>query len=310
LGFAIEAAHDDGVRRFAGSVSLRPHGAGIAEIAYGLHPAARGARVCSRAVKLLLDWGFQQPEIDVVTWYAYVGNWASRRVAWANGFSIDGTLAKFLSQRGVRKDTWIGTLRAEDSREPKTPWHVPPVLETERLRLRPNRESDAERFGEMIFDERARHFNGRVKHLEKLADGAAVIRRNLDFEARGERFNWSVADRGTDELVGHVQLFDLVGTDDSEAKLGYVVHPAWRGRGVVTETLGAVVEWAFRPVEGGGLGKRRLSLTTAASNKASRYAAEQVGFVHIATEPEAFTTGESGFDDSVTYHQLNPHWTS
>ncbi len=101
-----------------------------------------------------------------------------------------------------------------------------------------------------------------------------------------------------------------MGRDETAAQLGYAVHPDSRGRGVLRAALGIVVEWAFRPVAEGGLGKRRLSLSTAASNKASRYAAEQAGFVHVATEPEAFGTGEEGFEDDVVYQRLNPNWTT
>ena len=306
-GFAIEAEHADGERRFGGTVSLRAHPDRVAEIAYGLHPGVRGRGVCSRAVKLLLDWGFGEAGFEVVVWFAQVDNWASRRVAWANGFTFDGTVAKFLMQRGVRHDAWLGSLRADEDREQKNTWHVAPVLESDRLRLRPARMSDADRFGEVMVDPRSRHFGGRLKLLREL-DGAGLIRRNLAAEARGERVNWCIADRDSDVLVGQVQLFDLDGLDDTEAKLGYSVHPDSRGRGVLTEALGIVVEWAFRPVADGGLGKRRLSLTTAASNKASRYAVEQVGFVHVGTEPEAFTTGSDEFDDMAIYHRLNPGW--
>lgn len=307
-GFAVEAAHPSGERLFSGSVSLRVHGDGVAEIAYGLHPAVRGAGVCSRAVKLLLDWGFEVQGFAVVMWYAQVGNWASRRVAWANGFSFDGTVAELVVQRGVRHDTWTGSLRADDSREPKHEWNVEPVLETESLRLRANRMSDADRFGEIVFDPRFRHFNGRMKVLRDQPDGTALIFRNLEGSASGERYNWIIADRDTDVMLGHIQLFDLEGLDDTEAKLGYAVHPDSRGRGVLSEALRMVVDWAFRPTAEGGLGKRRLSLRTAASNKASRHAVERVGFVHICTEPASFTTGEEGFDDTATYHRLNPNW--
>ncbi|MPZ80764.1 MAG: GNAT family N-acetyltransferase [Actinophytocola sp.] len=308
LGFAVEATHPSGERRFSGSVSLRVHGDGVAEIAYGLHPAVRGRGVALSAVKLLLDWGFEVQGFDVVLWFAQVGNWASRRVAWASGFAFDGTVAKLLLQRGVRHDAWGGSLRAEDTREPKSTWNEVPVLESPRLRLRPHRESDATRFGETVFDPRSRHFNGRMKAIRDIADGSALILRNVDGVARGDRYNWTIAHPESDLMIGHIQLFDLDGLDDTAAKLGYSVHPDSRGRGVLTEALRMVVEWSFRPVEDGGLGKRRLSLTTAASNKASRHAVEQVGFVHVATEPLAFTTGEEGFEDTATYHRLNPNW--
>jgi len=304
LGFAIE----DGVREFAGSVSLRLRGDGIADIAYGLHPAARGRGVCRRAVALLLDWGFQQPEIDVVTWYAYVGNWASRRVAWATGFAIGTTVAKLHSQRGVRRDCWTGTLRADDPREPRTPWHLPPVLESDRLRLRPLRETDADRLGEVHADERTRNFKGRYRAAGS-RDGAAMVLLHQERAARGERIHWCIADRATDHLVGQVQLHDLEGLDPTSAELGYAMHPDSRGRGVVTEALTVVADWAFRPATEGGFGRRRLVVKTAATNQASRHVAEKAGFVHVATEPASFPMGERDFDDCVLYHRLNPRWT-
>ena len=307
-GFAIEAPHPDGVRRFGGSVSLRMRGGGVAEVAFGLHPAVRGRGVCRRAVRLLVDWGFRTKGVDVVLWYAEVGNWASRRVVWAEGFSFDGTVAGLLVQRGVRKDAWVGSLRAGDPREPTCQWNVPPVLSTERLRLRPLVDEDAGRMFEMLSDERARHFGGRGRSLRELTSGEQVVLRALEANATGERFDWGVEDRGTGRLVGHIQLFDLYGLDDSEAKLGYAVHEDSRGKGYLTEALTAVTEWTFRSVPEGGLGRRRLSLQTAASNKASRHGAERAGYTHIATEPEAFTLGETDFDDLAVYHRLNPEW--
>ncbi|HEV7646581.1 MAG TPA: GNAT family N-acetyltransferase [Actinophytocola sp.] len=303
--FALEA---DGVP-FGGSVSLHAfEEAGVAEIAFGLHPAARGRGLCSRAVKLLLDWGFSR--FEVVLWLAHVGNWASRRVAWANGFTFDGTIAQFATQRGTRHDAWFGSLRASDDRSPKYRWNVAPELTSDRLRLRPVRPSDTDRFGELAQDPRNRHFGGRVHAVRSITDGAGMVERILLTQAVGERFDWTMTEPGADVMVGHIQLFDLDGLDDTEAKLGYSVHPDSRGRGVLRSALALVVEWAFRPVAEGGLGKRRLSLTTAASNKASRYAAEQVGFEHVGTEPSAFTSGDEGFEDKAIYQRVNPNWTT
>lgn len=303
LGFAIEAEHPDGTRRFSGSVSLRPMEDGVAELAFGLHPAVRGRGVCSRAVKLILDWGFAQQGFQVVVWYAYVGNWGSWRVAWANGFTYDGTVSRYLAQRGERRDAWCGSLRAEDDREPKHEWHVPPLLESDRLRLRPLRDEDAARVEDVLTDERTRYFVGTAPAAK--TDGHTFVLRQLEGDARGERVNWAIADRATDEFLGHIQLFHFSGLDDTAAELGYMVHPAARGKGVLTEALTMVTEWAFRPKEDGGFGRRRLSLGTAATNKASRHAAEKAGFTHIASLPETFPT-EDGFVDETIYHRVNP----
>ena len=308
LNFAIESTHPDGTRRFSGSISLRPMGEGVAEIAFGLHPAVRGKGVCSRAAKLLLDWGFQHAGIDVVMWYAYVGNWASWRVAWANGFTFHGTIKKFLAQRGTRMDCWYGTLRAEDTREPKHKWHIAPTLESDRLRLRAQREDDAQRYWDLLHDARSRHFGGRGGWLKELDGPAHLVRRAQEADARGERFDWTIADRATDEFVGHIQIFHLGSFDETHGEIGYGVHPDWRGRGVLTEALGMVVEWAFRHKKDGGLGLRRLALDTAASNKASRHGAEMAGFTHVASIPAAFPTGEADYEDAAIYQRLNPAW--
>jgi RimJ/RimL family protein N-acetyltransferase len=308
LNFAIESTHPDGTRRFSGSISLRPLGEGVAEIAFGLHPAVRGKGVCSRAVELILDWGFQQQEIEVVTWYAYVGNWSSWRVAWANGFTFHGSIKKFLPQRGQRRDCWSGTLRAGDTREPKHKWHVAPTLESDRLRMRPMREDDGQRYWDMMHDSRNLHFAGRNTWLSEVESPAHLVRRAMENNARGDRYDWAIADPATDRFIGHIQIFGLAGLDETEGEIGYAVHPEARGKGVLTEALGMLVEWSFRPKKEGGQGLRRLSLDTAESNKASRYGAEKAGFTHVATLPEAFPTGETTFEGSATYHRLNPAW--
>jgi RimJ/RimL family protein N-acetyltransferase len=307
LNFAIEAPHDDGVRRFSGSISLRPMAGRVAELAFGLHPGARGRGLCRRAVKLILDWGFTQPDIDLVVWYAHVGNFASWRVAWANGFSHDGKVAKFLEQRGERRDTWCGSLRASDDREPKHPWHVPPAAESSRLRLRPLTAEDAVRYVEMMNDDRSRHFSGRNSNRAESPE--AVELRVRESNAKGERVDWTIADRESDRFLGHIQLFGLTGLDHTAAEIGYGVHQDARGKGVLTGALTLLAATAFAPKAEGGLGLRRLHLGTAGSNKASRYGAEKAGFTHIATHPDAFPTGESGFEDETVYALVNPHWT-
>lgn len=100
--------------RFAGSVDLRFDGLGGAEVGFGLAPWARGKGVMTRALRLVLAWGFGLPGIEVVYWRAQVGNWPSRRVAGRCGFRMEGTVRGLLEQRGERRDGWIGSLRRGD----------------------------------------------------------------------------------------------------------------------------------------------------------------------------------------------------
>jgi RimJ/RimL family protein N-acetyltransferase len=109
--------------RFSGTVDLRFDGLGGAEVGFGLAPWARGKGVMTRALRLVLAWGFGLPGIDVVYWQAQVGNSASRRVAGRCGFRMEGTVRGLLEQRGERRDGWIGSLRRGEPLvgEPDTP---------------------------------------------------------------------------------------------------------------------------------------------------------------------------------------------
>ena len=102
--FAIE--HDG---RYAGSIDLRITGT-AADVGYGLAPWARGKGVMTRALRVVLAWGFDELKLDVVHWRAAVGNWASRRVATRCGFQVEGTVRGLVALRGDRYDGWIGSV--------------------------------------------------------------------------------------------------------------------------------------------------------------------------------------------------------
>lgn len=62
--------------------------------------------------------------------------------------------------------------------------------------------------------------------------------------------------------------------DARTAELGYVVAPAARGRGVATEALRRLTEWALEE-----LGMLRLELLISVDNVASKRVAERCGYV-------------------------------
>jgi len=306
LVFAVEAEHADGVRRFAGSVGLRPRPEDVAEIAFGLHPGVRGRGLAGRAVRLLLDWGFTECGFAVVYWTANVGNWASRRVAWATGFTFHGTVDAFGEQRGERRDMWFATLRPDEPRTPKGPWFETPVIESPTLRLRGFTEADTARLDELMSDPRGRHFNGRNSPARRM-DAAARLTQIGEAMSEGRRYDWCIADPTDDRLLGHMQLF-WHGLDPTSGELGYGVHPDSRGRGVLTEALRMLPGWAFRPLGDNGGGLRRLTLGTAESNTASRYAAERAGFTLSCVDPDGYPIGETGFEGMAVYALRNPDW--
>ncbi|MFI7192418.1 GNAT family N-acetyltransferase [Nocardia nova] len=109
--------------RFAGTIDYRPTGHRTATVGYGLHPAHRGAGLMSVALSLVLDYAFDHDGQELIHWQAAVGNWASAKAAWRNGFRLEGHVRGLcLRPDGGINDGWIATLHRDDPRTPGQPW--------------------------------------------------------------------------------------------------------------------------------------------------------------------------------------------
>jgi RimJ/RimL family protein N-acetyltransferase len=87
----------------------------IGEVGYWTVAAARGQGVATRATQVLARWAFAEVGVERLEWVAEVGNVASRRVAEAAGFTIEGTLRARLQRRDrSRADAWMGSLLPSD----------------------------------------------------------------------------------------------------------------------------------------------------------------------------------------------------
>lgn len=300
--FAVEAPDDDGTPRFVGTVSLRNEGHRRAEVAYGAHPWARGRGYVVRALELLLDWGFRERDLRTVIWWAHTGNWASRKVAWRLGFSCDGTVREWMTQRGELRDGWVGALTSTDERLPRTPWFDVPRITGRAVVLREHRDSDAQRIVEACSDERTAYWLPNMPSPYTLEDAHGFMDMRREQRATGKGLTWVVADPESDELLGNVSVFDLDPHGDGE--VGYWAHPSARGRGVMTEAVSLVVRHAFIPQEDGGLGLRRLHVIAAVGNTASHRVIEANGFVRTGVMRQENPMRDGSFTDTVYYDLL------
>jgi RimJ/RimL family protein N-acetyltransferase len=304
-GFAVEAPDDEGVGRYAGTVSLRSEGEGRAEIAFGSHPWARGRGVMERAMRLLLEWGFSPDDdggrgLDTVIWWAESGNWASRRLAWKVGFPCDGTVRRWLRNREGRVDAWVGSLFRDDAREPRTTWLDVPRIEGERVRLRMHRPDDLDRMHEGATDPVTAYWLGRIPDPYPRAMAADFLVHRSGGMAAGTDLHWMLADPSTDLLLGTVSLMHLAA---GMAEVGYWSHPEARGRGVMTEAVAMACRHAFIAPEDGGLGLHRVYATVAVDNAASRGVLERVGFRLTGTERRSVIVRD-GMHDGAAYELL------
>jgi RimJ/RimL family protein N-acetyltransferase len=93
-------------------------------------------------------------------------------------------------------------------------------------------------------------------------------------EARGDGSREAFAIVGDDgEFLG-LALAPQIDRETRTAELGYVVAPTARGRGVGTEALRQLTDWAFAEV-----GMLRLELMISVENGGSKKVAERCGYV-------------------------------
>lgn len=305
LAFALECTHPDGERRFGGTLSLRDEGARRSELAFGAHPAIRGRGMMTTAVNLLLDWGFEDRDVETVLWLANEGNIASRRVAWKTGFTFGGTVRRWLDHRGEYPNAWIGALHRDDPREPTTSWLTPPRLVGRRVALRPMREADVPRIVEGCRDPQAQHWLSSLPTPYAEQDARDHLARVQLAQADGSLLQWAVVDPESDAIVGNVGFPRM---RRGNAEVGYWTHPDARGRGVMTEAVSLAARHAFAPAADGGLGINRLFLRAAAGNVASQQVARANGFAEYGRERAAERLGDGSYTDMVLFDLLHDEW--
>ncbi|RLK61007.1 GNAT family N-acetyltransferase [Actinokineospora cianjurensis] len=101
--------------------------------------------------------------------------------------------------------------------------------------------------------------------------GEYIARRDADWAA-DRRYSWAVADPVTGVMLGEVLLKE-VDLAAGTAEAGVWAHPDARGKGMITQSLAAVLRFAF-----GGLGLTEVTYQHSAGNEASGRVAAKLGF--------------------------------
>jgi RimJ/RimL family protein N-acetyltransferase len=289
-GFAVEV---DG--RYAGTISLRNEGSGRAEIAYGSHPWVRGSGAMERALRLLLDWGFEAKDLHTVVWWANRGNWASRKVAWRLGFTFEGTVRRWLPHRGELLDGWVGTLLRDDPREPRTTWLDNPIVEGDGVRLRPFTEADVRRIAEGIGDADTQYWLAFLPRDPGDAEARAYVEQVTERLATNHTITWAFSRGDDDQLLGVVGIYRI----DGEPEVGYWTHPDARGQGLTTRAAGLAVRHGFET-----MGLDRLAGYASAPNTASLRVLEALGMRRTGVQRRHARTGAGESVDLVGYDLL------
>ncbi len=118
------------------------------------------------------------------------------------------------------------------------------VIETDRLRLRPMRDSDAERVQQFAGDREVAVSTGGIPHPYPEGEASRWIATQPALRAEEKAEVYAIAERDSDLLIGAI---DLRRTDFIHIyEVGYWVARERWGAGICTEALIALVDHAFR----------------------------------------------------------------
>ena len=155
-----------------------------------------------------------------------------------------------------------------------------PTLETERLLLRPMRVSDAEDMFEYACKESVTRYL-----LWKPHTSVAYTKRYLEYLAGryrlGMHYEWALVLREEGRMIGTCGFanFDCA---HNTGEIGYVLNPAYQGKGLMQEAAERVMRFGFSV-----LGLHRIEARYMVGNDASRRLMERLGMREEGVRREA-----------------------
>lgn len=177
-----------------------------------------------------------------------------------------------------------------------------PVLHTERLTLRAVTRSDAAVMFRIMRDPRVTRYFGSAPMVSP--DEAVQRIERIEQAFRDQTgVRWAITRHGNPELLGTCGYWRLV-KPHGWAEIGYELAPEWWGQGIMTEAVGAVVQFGFTT-----MGLHRAEAQIHPANVGSRRVLEKLGFVQEGYFRENYyEAAEAQFTDTAVFSLLQAWW--
>lgn len=175
-----------------------------------------------------------------------------------------------------------------------------PTLDAERVRLRWLTEADVPALFEIFSDrEVARYWSSPA--LTDPAGAETLVNEIHDYFRQGTLFQWGVADRETDAILGTCTLASI-DRQSRRAEIGFALGRRHWGRGYISEALTLLLRHAF-----GAMNLHRIEADVDPRNAASLKVLERLGFQREGHLRERWIVGGE-ISDSLMYGLLQRHW--
>lgn len=162
-----------------------------------------------------------------------------------------------------------------------------PVLETERLVLRVLQPCDANNIFALRSNDEINQYINRKK-AETIDDALKFIERITQNIARNETLLWAIELKKDKSFAGSALLWNIK-KEKNEIEVGYELLPAFQGKGIASEAIKAVIDFAFNALEA-----ETIVAVVDKRNTASLKLLQHLNFVYSGKHE-----GEIGVDEYV-----------
>jgi ribosomal-protein-alanine N-acetyltransferase len=156
------------------------------------------------------------------------------------------------------------------------PFQPIPLLQTERLRLRPPREGDIPRFAWLYGNPEVGEFIDDLPDFNDPQAGENYYAQIKHWNDTGQGNRWMITLKGEDDLIGTVG-FHRLDRAHFRVEIGYDLHVDYWRQGIMSEALHTILPWAFDQ-----LGVNRVEAIVNRGNMRSEGLLRSLGFIQDA----------------------------
>jgi len=175
-----------------------------------------------------------------------------------------------------------------------------PILTTERFTLRQLRVTDADALSAIFSDQETMEFDGHPPHAS-LDDTHGFIQEMLDRYAKRQSFRWGITRPDENSVIGTCS-FHYFGPGYHRVETGYDLNRAFWGQGIMTEAMGAVLDFGFHD-----LALHRIEAVIDDANVRSKKLLLKLGFQYEGNLRQRYQMGDQ-FADEYYYGLLKEEW--
>lgn len=148
---------------------------------------------------------------------------------------------------------------------------IPRNLETRDLRLRPLGLQDTEGMFKMLSDKRSMEY-WCSPPISRVEEARRVLMEDVASDADGKSLCWAVLLEEDQAMIGKCILFQF-NQQNRRAEIGYILNRQYWRRGLMTQALQAVIDFAFSTLD-----LHRIEADVDPGNTASLALLEKLGF--------------------------------